>query len=36
MEQSIRQLGNQYLGITEEELIEVDIRGAEVVRRQFL
>lgn len=36
MDQSYQQLNKQFLGMTGEELREVDIRGAEVVRRQFL
>ena len=35
MNQDYQQLNNQFLGMADEELRVVDIKGAEVVRRQF-
>ncbi len=36
MDQNAQLLNSQFLGMVDEEMREVDIRGAEVVRRQFL
>lgn len=36
MEQDYQRLNDRFLGMADEDVREVDIRGAEVVRRQFL